>query len=221
MQVIIVKTNVHVPGSVFDKYSLFVCSVAGLVWCHVFIMLTVDRFLRVYLNIKYPIYVTEKRVKVVIFLSYFLGICYLILLSLVGSSYWKEKIWYSYVSPIYMTILILVFLFTNLYIYLKIRAGRSSLQGQPTNQRQNIAIIAPFLIVATFFVLIVIPNGVLLALGQTSKLAYDNPYALQISSLLLFINFTVDALIYILIHNSIRNKFFRFICGQCAVAGTN
>ena len=59
IQDVMVLLNAYTPTSDARKYTSVVANSVGFAWSHVLIMLTVDRFLHVFLNIKYSVYMRE------------------------------------------------------------------------------------------------------------------------------------------------------------------
>ena len=66
-----------------NAYIMMLTFGAGWPWVHLLVVLTIDRFLRVYLNIKYDVHVTEQRKTTVISCCYLSGILILVFILLV------------------------------------------------------------------------------------------------------------------------------------------
>lgn len=99
--------------------------IASFVYYFIMISLTLDRFLEVYLNIRYPIYCTEERTKIVVAGIWVLSVCFTIFLyttQLSASSDLNDTI-LIYFYPIFGIICVLVALFTYTYIARKIYAN--------------------------------------------------------------------------------------------------
>ena len=117
-----------------------------------------------------------------------------------------------------MVLTVIVFVFTYVYIYYRIRSGRkrSGSMGNTTHvreKRKNHFI--PFWIIASYIMFIFIPYLIYTIVFYVMKMARRDNYVFQVVHKLLnimfFLNFTTDALIYILFHQSIRKKFLLMI----------
>ena len=99
-QNITIYLKIFVKNTVFHEYASLVSYAVGLSWNNVLIMLTFDRFLQVYLNIKYVLYITERKTKIIIFFCYLVGICFgLLLIVLNVIIYSGAGIMHSYILP--------------------------------------------------------------------------------------------------------------------------
>ena len=215
IQCILLNLKVFLTDVIYFQYTSFISHAVGFSWSNVLIMLTFDRFLHVYLNIKYQLYVTKKITKLIILFSYLLGICVVAILMLIKINL-REKVELLriYVYSTYGVLFISVFAVAYIYIYSKVRAARSSRRVQSTNhhqQSQHSASFVPFWIMFTFILFIVIPNAVSVALLHIFKVNQYDDIMYQVISLFWIIDFTTDALIYILFHESIKTKFLRLI----------
>ena len=210
-QNITIYLKIFVNNSSYQGYASLITYAVGLSWNNIMIMLTVDRFLQVYLNIKYVLYVTERRTKIIIFFCYLVGICFGILLIALNLMFnIGPRIMHSYFYPIYGTIGVIIFSVTYLYIYKRIRVGRMPQKVQSTNhgKSRHRGIFVPFWIMVTFITFILVPSTIFVFAFDTPK--YEK-YTRYIWRLLWSIGFIADALIYIIFNKPIRKIFLRLI----------
>ena len=203
--------KLFVTNSMFYEYALFIMYAVGFTWNHVLIMLTFDRFLQVYLNIKYQVFVTKIKIKMIILFSYFLGIFLTLILLVVNIRFHNaHQITRLYIYLLYGALQVIMLVFAYVYIYCKIRVGRSSQRVQSANyqrhQRRRSTFV-PFWIIATYILFIVIPG---VAYVFSLNIFHSN-YMHYIWRMCWIIDFIADALIYIFLNESIKNKFLRLI----------
>jgi hypothetical protein len=211
-QNITIYVKVFVNNSAIHEYIHLSWCAVGFSWNNLLIMLTFDRFLQVYLNLTYGLYISERKAKIIILFSYLVGICFGLLLTVINIIHHTAlNIVRLYFYPMYGAIVIIMFALTYGYIYNRIRRGRSSQRVQSTNHRehrQRRGIFAPFWIIVTYIISIVIPTATFILAYHTLKSEKYMPY---IYRLFWVVNFTADALIYILFNESIKKKFLRLI----------
>ena len=211
-QNITIYSKIFVKNTLFHEYASLISYAVGLSWNNVLIMLTFDRFLQVYLNIKYMLYITERKTKIIIFFCYLVGICFGLLLTVLNVMlYSGAGIMRSYFYPMYGTILVIIFLVTYLYIYKRIRVVRITQRVQSTNHRRNRqrrGIFVPFWIMFTFIIFILVPGTIFVFVFDTLKYEKYMPY---IWRLFWSIGFISDALIYIIFNEPMRKIFLRLI----------
>ena len=195
---------------VFQEYALWILFAVGFSWNNVLIMLTFDRFLQVYLNIKYTLYITERRTRCIIFSCYLIGIYFGLTLVLVNVllhiGFWIAR---SCFYPMYGSLVVIMFAVTYLYIYKEIR--KMSHRVQSTNHRinrQRRGIFIPFWIILTYISSILIP-------GIAFAFAFDTLNSIRYMSYIWrffwIVGFIADALIYTLFNEPIKKIFLRLI----------
>ena len=215
IQFILLNLKVFLTDVIYFQYTSFISHAVGFSWSNVLIMLTFDRFLHVYLNIKYQLYVTKKITKLIILFSYLLGICFVVAILLCVNITFHDKrhILRVYLYPIYAVFLIAVFAFTYIYIYWRIRVGRATDRVQSRNHRQQSqqhkSSFVPFWILVTFILFIVVPSASYVLVEHIFQVRHFESYMYQIVSTFWIVGFTSDALIYILFHQSIKKRFLR------------
>ena len=184
-------------------------------WMNVLIGLTIDRFFEVWLNIKYGLYITENKTKLIILVSYFVGAS--ISLALIVGKYScdivTKKISQYYLYPIYGTLTVIVFVLVYAYIYrrlrvARIRAATVNLVHIKENKRNH---FIPMWIIVSFILFIYIPFVMYTIVFFTMKITRRDSHIYQVLNIIFLMNFTADALIYILLHQAIREKFLSII----------
>lgn len=213
--------STHILVSIFT-FSAVIVTLANLI-----IMLTIDRLLEVYLNIKYKIYVTKTRTRCFIIACYGVGaVCFAFFAYLKYNNRKNcTKIHRLYFFPVYAALIIIILATTYIYIYNKIRIAKKgyrvqsrNAQSQISEQRQNRRILfTPFLIVGSFIMFVVIPETTHLVMyyNRHRPHAHGTGQYELVSDQVLRICFDVactsDALIYILLNEPIRKSLVRHI----------
>lgn len=139
------------------RYTRICVYVTGFAWVYIMVSLTLDRFLQVFLNIKYDIHVTQKKIKATMLASYVISVTlamvFFVLEVQSGRGY---KIVTLIVHPFHGAICLLTFALAYIYIYFKIRSNRRSSNQNPIRTRKGLFL--PFWIVLTYLILIVLPG---------------------------------------------------------------
>ena len=225
LQTIFLHLKEHPFLIVYYNYVLLVSCVAGFVWNNVLITLTLDRFLQIYLNLKYQLYVTKKWTKFIIAFCYVLGLCSVV--AIVGLSNVDHQISIGiirkYFYSAYAVLVTTVFAITYCYIYIRIIRGRNTVIGRQSSRTgekggQGRSVFIPYWIVFTYIVFIVIPGIVFYVLSTVLKEKILIILAFDVWRLFWLIAFITDALIYILLHESIRKEFW--VLMRCEKCGT-
>ena len=210
-QNISISFSIFKRNSAFDEYAHLILYSVGFSWSNVLIMLTFDRFLQVYLNIKYGVYVKVSRTKIIIFFCYLVGICFCLLLIAVNIVFHISlRIVRSYFYPAYGVLVVLTFVATYLYIYKKIRIARTTERVQSTNHRikRQRCTFVPFWIIFTYIILVLIPCTIFVLTPHNHQ---SEKYMPHVWRLFWIVSFITDALIYTLFNEPIKKVFVRFI----------
>ena len=179
------------------------------------IALTLDRFGEVFYNIKYPLYVTQKKTFVLIIVLWIFGICvassFLILTFAYSVLPYKDKdyddISQDYLYPILDTALVINALIVYTYIYIKLDrtnklmprfSRRSESQSSQKllpclcliRRRNNQKFFVPALIIVTFIIFVCIPDAIRSAITIP-------PMLKRIATSMYSINMISDVIIYI------------------------
>ena len=129
---IVSRVSDHVTNKIWtlDTGALFIGYILFLV------VLTVDRFLEIYLNITYPLWSTRKSTMVLITLSWCIIVTTWIILCLFEDTR-SELIVILYLWPCSESLFLIVAIFVYSYLFVKIRKNRRILIPTPTIQLPN------------------------------------------------------------------------------------
>ena len=197
-------------SEVIKQYIMLLLYGVGWPWVHVLILLTVDRFLRVYLSIEYDVYLTKRLQTLLIWSCYVVGILLdvaIVLMHILDSPYAAATIIRTVVFPVHGVVVIAVFLCTYSYIACKMYAKRRNSNDQPQQSRlrDNMNYFVPLFIVLAHLLFVIVPNLFYVFYPNHIPQKYQG----IVWRLLWTINFTVDAGICILLNSPIRKKFIR------------
>ena len=196
-------TSTKIAGELIEAYSIIVSS--NMYYFTMF-AITVDRFLKIILNIRYPLYWKAKNTKtfLLIFFSILNGL-YISYLSLVLIFAWHKmplvmaKFYYSYIVPVFDITFVAVASGVCGYIFATIFKNRKAdkrLRKQVTGSTGNVSstkIHVPFWIVLTFMLFWVLPD-IMMGINFT----FQFPTEFYISNLILYrIGYMADPIIYI------------------------
>ena len=215
-QDVLVNVRTFVREEIWFQYIQLLAHVVGFWWCDVMIMLTIDRLLHVYLNIKYDLYITSTKIKIMVIMCYLVPILTIVPLIAVQNITIERKLQIAklYLLPIFGALLVIAFISTYGYIYLRIKIARRRERSQPQRQgqpRQDKSIFLPFWIIITFIVFIVLPEVFYIVLVYQLQAAVDEMLVYQINCLFWNVGLTVDALLYIFLNEPVKQKFYRML----------
>ena len=188
----------------------------------IMIYITVDRFFEIFLNIKYPLYCSPRRVLYLILDSLLISTFITIVTSIIWFFYrWNTTvIFHLYVYPVLITVFIACFVVTYTYIFQTLRRNRKrnkSLQRQldqdsqrscskATSGRFKLKLYIPTLIIIMFLIFVVVPN----AIKILDKMVYKLPHFMRKTHLILLtIGFILDACVYVISFKLPPNFFKR------------
>ena len=203
--------------------AIDVFNTATVTFFYIFIMtmISFDRFLEIRLNIKYNIYWSVKKTKIVLFGA--LALCLLTWIPLftlaTRSSYSFSTRVIHYIFPILVFIFLLIASFSYFYITKQVlkhrrNARRIEQQLQKNNKivydkktTNRFKLFVPTLIILTFLLFMVTPKTIkiFVDIGLTSEFTYE------ITFMFLPIGFITDAIIYIFNVNGVRQVFKNMI----------
>lgn len=205
------------PNETIAYYYVGLSIIVGIAlpWYNLLIAITVDRFLQVYLNIKYELYITQKITKGIIFCCWLFGITLWLILFLL--KYLKDVdsivIVHTFILQAYHSSVIVVFLLTYGYIYYRIKKMNNS--DTSINDTQNVKTnFIPFWIVISFIFFILVPETIHFFVSLKDR---EGGYShgrldMFIAAMMLFdVGCLVDALLYILLNRFIRERFCRLV----------
>ena len=208
---------------IYQSHILFRSSILSLSlfsaipWYNTMIALTVDRYLKVRLNIKYNHYISNRTSHIVIIVSWIMGGISYIVIAIVRWKLRKDIVLAirNFVLIPYSAISIVVLFFTYSYIYRKMKSNterdhRVSVSvgapggGETASKRH---LFVPLGIFLTFILFAVFPTVVYSAVIPTTK----KDQSMEFISITLVTDLCClsDVFIYILFNVSLRRRFFR------------
>ena len=211
------STVLHFLGLFQFRNVIWMFSISSCIVMYIFVMIliTVDRFMEIYLNIKYDIHWCTKKTKVVLAVALVMSLLSGIPAIMVG---WREpcdvfKVFTLYVYPILEAVFVIVASFTYFYIIKQVRRHRKvseriEKQLSENNKRPNqkprnnrFKIFVPTLIIITFMLFTIGPNIIKLCVFLD---IIQKENEAHIAYIFIAIGFIADPLIYILNMKSIR-----------------
>ena len=196
-------TSTKIAGELIEAYSIIVSS--NMYYFTMF-GITIDRFLKIILNIKYPLYWKAKNTKtfLLVFFSILNGL-YISYMSLVLIFAWYKmplvmaKFYYNYIVPVFDITFVAIASGVYGYIFatfFKNRKADERLRKRVTGSTGNVAstkIQVPFWIVLTFILFWVLPD-IMMGINIT----FQFPTEFYVSNLILYrIGYMADPIIYI------------------------
>ena len=211
----------NIVSRVYHGKSLAV-NITILIQCSLFVIpnilfmsiLAIDRFGEIYFNIKYPVYISKPRLKIVLLLIWLVGtmsgMITLPLLIAVNEAVLGSI--FTYIFPVLEGIFIIVAAGSYAYIYKKFYDAKVYQRDHFKSQSNKVKLnkknfLPPFLILFNFMVFVIAPdtaNLILFYIKRTGKLLHTN-----VLTILYIIGFINDAIIYIIFQRHLRKIFFK------------
>ena len=176
----------------------------------IMILLTIDRLLVFYLNIRYASRFNFKKLLKLIFsavtVSFVTTVTILILIAL------RKRTWQQFESVIYIMFLsfdipyILLAIVTYSYIFIVYRRHlklKKNIQG--SNNKEHFKLLVPSLIIGTSLIFFILPD-VLNVTYKYNLIIYSNDLVTYVATILYRIGWIVDPLIYIFYSNCKRKR---------------
>ena len=177
-------------------------------------MITVDRFLEIYLNIKYSIYWSVRKTNVVLIVA--LLMCCLLFIPLfivhLRSATAFRKLVTYYIFPTLSLVFLIVFSFSYFYIIkqvLRHRKKTKQIQKQLRTNNTNLhckqlnirfRLFVPTLVIITFILFMICPN----IIGIFVVIELLPIYVLYFTKLFVIVGFIADAVVFVFNLNGIR-----------------
>ena len=173
----------------------------------------VDRFLDIWLNIKYPIYVNKKKILIAIGMQWIFGFCF----GLIESLIWHfEDIDITLLKDVLLDVIVIVTAFvTNIYFFRTIMSMiqptlSNTTDGRPDKRRVLLKLKIPCLMVLTFIIFNA-ASTILLYVAEK----HDLPEQVFLAHDILDIfGWCSDALIYVLLQKRVRHKLVSICKGR-------
>ena len=196
--------------------AIFLFHGAALTFFLIFIMImiTVDRFLEIYLNIKYSIYWSVRKTNVVLIVA--LLMCCLLFIPLfivhLRSATAFRKLVTYYIFPTLSLVFLIVFSFSYFYIIkqvLRHRKKTKQIQKQLRTNNTNLhckqlnirfRLFVPTLVIITFILFMICPN----IIGIFVVIELLPIYVLYFTKLFVIVGFIADAAVFVFNLNGIR-----------------
>lgn len=186
----------------------------------ILIVLTLNRFFEVYLNIKYEIYFDKRKIRYMLMGCWGSGIavgCVLIPLRILDHQI--GYIIFKYMFPIIQGVVLLIAIPVYIYIYNRIKENHRSIPqpriaGQsppPAIKRKKFFL--PFLIILSFFLFVVIPDITNLLLFYVYETGVH--WHAQVLYIFYTCGYTCDALLYIFLQKHLRERCKRELQRCC------
>ena len=203
-------------------FFVFNCTTVTFFYIFIMTLIVVDRFLEIYLNIKYNVLWSSKKTKIVLFVG--LAICCLPFIPFtiieLNNPFYIDDILYPYIYPVLESLFIIIFICSYFYVIrqiLRYRKNTKKLEKQLSRNgrvvyhkqlNSRFKLFVPTLIVVTFLLFMVAPNtlrsfAVMNLMSDT--VGYD------ISYFLIPVGFLADPIIYIFSLKAIRLTFGRIL----------
>lgn len=199
------------PASLIDvSYYIYYVSFGGSFLLYlIYYLITIDRFLIVYLNIKYHAVITMKEVRIAFCICY--GISGLVTMTLFVLNP-KQKIYEVFSLYIVFPGNLLFILLTILvysYIVFSIHKRRSKLAGssRQRNHQSNRLQLLPILLIASFIIFFIIPSVTYTSIRLSNE--STPPWLNVLLEVVYGAGYSTDAILYIFSLEKIKDKFKR------------
>ena len=223
----IIINTAHLISSTHTPKSIWVVIIeimhydgAWIINLTTMIMLTLDRFAKVLLNVRYPRYITRKRTLFIVFLIWFVSA---LITAIFTALYFIYSIPYFYISyryiyPVLDTAVVLNAIVTYSYIYVKIRRSSNyiripskkmhrALPHQFTiHRKRRQRFFVPVIILLTFILFVYIPDVIHFTNIHTVN---NQKLFTRVSTVLYSINLVSDAAVYIFFQRGTRKLLFK------------
>ena len=204
-------------------------SSAAMVYLFIMIYLTVDRFFELYLNIRYPVYWSEKKTKRLLMVTWIVFVVLALILSLLYNYQSIDYKWlfYIYIWPITEAVFLAIAFWTYGYIIRKLyisnkstNALRASIHQLSINNNNAItpavpnqpnltksAFYLPTLLILTFVLLQVVPDLTILLVVLSGNVVPD--HVLTGVFMTYMVSILLDAIIYIFLSPYVKEMLIK------------
>ena len=215
------ETTQNIVSRVYHGKTLAV-KITILIQCSLFVIpnilfmsvLAIDRFGEIYFNIKYPVYISKPRLKIVLLLIWIVGTVTgtIALPLMITGNEAVLGIIFTYIFPVLEGIFIVVAAGSYAYIYKKFYDAKVYQLDHFKSQSNKVKLnkknfLPPFLILFNFMVFVIAPdttNLFLFYIQGNGKQLHTN-----VLTILYIIGFINDAIIYIIFQRNLRTLFFK------------
>ena len=213
----------YILDTISTSFWVFNVITISLLYISVMTLLTIERFLEIYLNIKYGLLCTPRKTKVVL-----LSICIICFLAFIPGVFvslnnpiYVGRTLVRFTYPVFEICFITVATISYFYISKQVYKHRTKSERLEKQLSQNnkvfhkkklpsnsFRLFVPTLIVVTFIFFAVVPNTLKLCFSLKILTA---DFVLQIAYLMIPVGFILDAFIYIFNIKAVRLKIGRMI----------
>ena len=203
-------------------FYVFNSTTVTLMYMFIMTCIAVDRFLEIYLNIKYSVLWSSKKTKIILFVG--LAICCLLPIPFIeimlNNFFHAEDIIYRYIYPVFEIMFIIIFLCSYFYIIRQVLRYRRNAKKLEKQLSQNSRVVhhkqsnnrfklfLPTSIIVTFLIFMIGPNILRLCVSL-KLLCQDVGYS--VSFVFIPIGFIADPIIYIFSLKANRLAFARIL----------
>ena len=218
---------VRLPRLSYQAIWLFNTTCITFLYIIIMTLITIDRFLEIYLNIKYNIVWSPRKTRIALFIAATLCFLSFITLFLFGIKFGNHRVVaatiFCYIYPIFITAFACTYFYILKKLY-KFRANTARLQkqlqanvaGKIHNKESNnrFKIFVPTLIIVTFLLFMVVPNVIRLC----AFFEFVKPgIAYIVSFISIPVGFTLDPCIYIFNLKEVRSAIRKRFCSRNTV----
>lgn len=210
-----------------DFLKIFIFTTASLMAMFIMIFITLDRFLAVYLNIKYERFCTRRKTIVLLLAAFLVANSFFAYVFVKNTlNPWNYRRWlYLYVYPVFGFGFVIYACLVYLYIYNKIKKNKvqrkKMMHRFKSNTREAVTqhfkknkfkLFVPGLIILNFILFMVVPitiTMIIYVLHEGENIEIDH---LPFVSVLYTVSFLIDPLIYLFHMKSAKRICKRLLC---------
>ena len=211
-QNIILRFNIN--PIVVDYFIVLECALFVLPSVWIMGLLALNRFLEIYLNIKYNLIVNRKRIRIPLIVFWVIGVLNALTLVYLRSKYdTVSTIIFKFLLPTSEALFVFIAVGSYSYIWKKFCEQRTKIHRRSQQfNRQRMGFLKkkffpPFLIIVAFFIFVLIPDLLNLVFLHVLKLK-ESPMINSIIQVLYVIGFICDALIYIFLQPHVARLLY-------------
>ena len=223
--ILIVDEESNITGTIHHYFNIASFTGMSLIYYCSIMSVIFDRFLGIFLSLKYKVYCTIFKTKVVVSTLWMIGFAFIFTLPLIDVlakfHIDLDILWYVY--PIFDISVIVLSSVTYLYIFKRYKSSQSSTSRVSTVSRahssssanlfKNSKFFIPLLLTITFVIFIAVPDLLYFFIIEINK--KKSPVHLVAVRLCYSLSDLVDAFIYLYLQPSVRRllwKKFQMFC---------
>ena len=238
---IVISSGYLFNEETLKNYAPIIQSCIAVSWATGLILLTVNRYLEIKLNVKYPLYVTSKRVQFSLIFAWSCGFFMGVVIVILKQKYTLNILWWVYVVvyPIFESIFIFTCTYVYVYIFRKIKASRRKV-GFALNSRckltteelcitstnscsKNIIAVnkntrkkrakdfVPFYMIITFVLFSGVPELITMFTLHICGLTEIKSYVILSAMLMYVTGYVIDFVIYVVMFAEVNYSFRKLL----------